>query len=173
MAWMRWTFDIDPKYDANERKAIAQDVIDKIIERTQERRIDKRGVGFKKYTTGYENSLEFKVAGKTKGSRANLTLSGDMLADLKFLRSEEGKITIGFEKGTESNDKAEGNIKGTYGQSKPTGRARDFLGLPPTVLDEVRRKYPLNSARKRAERAAAILETIEGSKRVAEDIEGE
>ncbi len=86
-------------------------------------------------------SLDFKNSGKSK--HVDLQLSGDMLAALSLLSHKSGEITIGFENGTLENDKAEGNILGTYGQKSPIpGKKRDFLGIEPSKLrdfiDEVR-----------------------------------
>ena len=58
-----------------------------------------------------------------------------MLSDLKLLSHKNGELTIGFEKGSKSNGKAEGNIKGTYGQPKPVQAPRDFLGISQEELD--------------------------------------
>lgn len=108
-------------------------MIERIVERTDQGR-DKEGKAFAKYSKDYINSLDFKVAGK--GKTPNLQLSGDMLASIKLLDSTRNWIEIGFEKGTEENGKADGNIRGTYGQSSPVGPARDFLGITDNPKDK-------------------------------------
>lgn len=112
-----------------DRKKLGEDIIEFIVDRTQ-KGIDKDGRPFKKYSKAYINSLDFKIAGKSKG-KVDLQLSGDMLAALSVLDySKEGKVVLGFKKGSEENAKADGNIRGTYGQSTPNpGKARDFLGI--------------------------------------------
>jgi len=98
------------------------------VERTDQGK-DKDGVPFAKYSKAYKDSLDFKNAGKS--STPNLQLSGDMLAALKYLEKESTRnyITVGFEKDSEENGKADGNIRGTYGKPSPVGPKRDFLGI--------------------------------------------
>jgi hypothetical protein len=146
MAWIRTTIDINEELGPLERQAVATEVIDKIIERTRERNIDKNGRKLPGYSKSYRNSDDFKIAGKSAGS-VDLTLTGDMLDSLKLLSHRKGKIVIGFDKDdTVNNGKAEGNIKGTYGQSKPIpGKQRDFLGLPKTEILSIESRYIPNS----------------------------
>lgn len=59
-----------------------------------------------------------------------------MLAALKLLNHKPGNLMIGFENGTLENDKAEGNILGTYGGA-PTGKRRNFLGIQTRKLKEL------------------------------------
>lgn len=100
------------------------------MERTDQGK-DKNGRDFKEYSDSYKNSLDFKNAGKSKKGLPNLQLSGDMLAALKYLEKESTRnyITVGFEKGSTENGKADGNIRGTYGKPSPVGPKRDFLGI--------------------------------------------
>lgn len=137
--WQRVSIDVPKAYGPDEREAIAQDLIDYIVERTQSGK-GKGGKGFAGYSDSYIHSKEFKIAGKSAGD-VNLTLTGDMLADLKLISNRAGKIIIGYENGTESNAKADGNIRGTYGKSKASGPRRDFLGLTETEIQKVLDKY--------------------------------
>lgn len=98
------------------------------MERTDQGK-DKDGNDFAKYSEEYKNSMDFKNAGKSKNALPNLQLSGDMLAALKVLDSTRNYITVGFEKGSDENGKADGNIRGTYGKPAPVGPKRDFLGI--------------------------------------------
>jgi hypothetical protein len=109
------------------RVLLAEEIINYIRERTQSGK-DKSGTKFTMYTKEYTKSLDFKVAGKSKGD-INLTLSGDMLASIELLSHKPGNIKIGFEKNSDENARAEGNILGTYGQPTSTGKKRDFLGF--------------------------------------------
>lgn len=121
----------------DERLELADLVIEHIYERTTKDNTDKNGNSFPKYSKKYTNSLDFKNAGKTKGN-IDLQLSGDMLAAMKLLTHKNGEITIGFERGTEENAKADGNIRGTYGQASPIpGKKRDFLGIEQSKLREL------------------------------------
>lgn len=117
------------------REELADLVIEHIIDRTN-RGIDKNGSKFPGYSKDYVKSLDFKIAGKSKG-KVNLQLSGDMLAALDLLNHKKGAIVIGYEKGTEENDRAEGNILGSYGRSPDPNKARDFLGIKERKLKEL------------------------------------
>lgn len=118
-----------------ERLELADLVIEHIVERSDQG-LDKKGNPFPKYSKGYIKSLDFKNAGKS--DNVNLQLSGDMLAAIKLLKHSNGELVVGFEKGTKENDKAEGNILGTYGQPTPIrGKKRDFLGLESKKLREL------------------------------------
>jgi hypothetical protein len=131
------TIQIPKAYSKSERELIGLDIIDKIVSRTQSG-IDKNGSRFLGYSKSYIDSLDFKVSGKSRGS-VNLTLSGDMLASLKVLNDKKaGSITIGFDKGSEENARADGNIRGTYGSSRASAsKARDFLGIQSKDLKEI------------------------------------
>lgn len=155
-------------YGPSERKAIGVDVVTKIRERTEERGVDKSGRTFAKYSDGYKKSLDFKIAGKS--SKVDLTLSGDMLGALKVLdTSSNGTIVIGFERGSEENARAEGNILGSYGKTPGTGPRRDFLGLPGREIQEILKYYPKGVEAR--ERAAKRLETREAAEIIGEGIE--
>ncbi len=119
-----------------ERIELADLVIEHIVDRTQ-RGKDKDGRAFPRYSKEYTKSLDFNNAGKSAGD-VNLTLSGDMLAALQILDDAPGKIRIGFERGSDENARADGNIRGTYGSDTPSRKkARDFLGIKPEVLSKL------------------------------------
>lgn len=134
--WQKFDIEIPDHFTPSQRKRVADLAIDQIIRRSEEG-IDKEGAKFPKYSKEYINSLDFKIAGKSK-AKVDLTLSGDMLASMELLAEKKTKITIGFEKGSEENARADGNIRGTYGQSRAnSAKARDFLGLPDSVLKQI------------------------------------
>jgi hypothetical protein len=134
--WQKIDIDIPEEFTPKQRKRLADLIIDHIIDRT-ESGLDKRGKRFPGYSEAYVKSLDFKIAGKSKGS-VDLTLSGDMLASLQLLEQKPGRLRIGFEKGSEENARADGNIRGTYGASSPRkGKARDFLGITDRELDKL------------------------------------
>lgn len=138
----KFQLDLPEQYSRRELLSIGQEVIDAIVDRSQNKHVDKNGKPFPEYSKSYEGSLNFKNAGKT--GDVDLTLSGDMLAALQILNVGKGKLVIGFEKGTE-NDKAEGNILGTYGSKKENPKkARDFLGVQPKEIDSILEKYPID-----------------------------
>lgn len=136
-----------------DRKALAEDIVDYI------RKNAERGKGaptsidspevisryrtFKKYTEIYEKSLDFKIAGKNKGQTPDMTLSGDMLAELDVIDVKKDKIIIGYDPSSENAGKAEGNIRGTYGQSgngNPKVR-KNFLTISKSDLNRLIKKY--------------------------------
>lgn len=141
--WQRVQIEIPKDYGPDERRAIAQDIINFIIDRTQKKGLDKNNNKFPPYSPNYIDSLDYRNAGKSK--KVNLTLSGDMLGALDLLRDESGKIVIGYEKGSDENARADGNIRGTYGQSKENSKyKRDFLGISKKDLEKIISKYPLS-----------------------------
>ena len=128
MAQQKVRIEIPKSLTPAERRSLAERVIDHIVERTQSgKRPD--GKAFKKYASTNPKA----------GSTVDLTLSGSMLGDIQLLNERSGSITVGFEDGTTSNAKAEGNIKGTYG-GPPTGKARPFLGISKSALNEIVRE---------------------------------
>jgi hypothetical protein len=161
----KFIVELSKKYNEDELTAISQEIIDYVIKRTQE----GKGIGSKPwsgnasvYSKAYENSLDFKIAGKKKGQVVNLTLSGDMLSLLDTLSVNKGKIVIGYPSGDSVNGKVEGNVKGTYGQKSPIpGKARNFMGITKTELREILSKYPLNDDEKRSDRTDQVLTAIE------------
>lgn len=141
MAQQKIKIVIPPGYTPDERLSIAQDIIELI----QTKAIDDntgydkntgRNRKFPKYTAAYA-----KAKGSDRGD-VNLVLSSDMFNDMKMLNQTSQSVTIGFEAGSLSNAKAEGNQKGTYGQKKPiAGKARPFLGISQTELNRILAKY--------------------------------
>jgi hypothetical protein len=122
MAWMKTKVSISPSLKPKDRVAISEAVIEYIKNRTLDG-LDKNLEKFPNYTKNYASFKGVSV------SDVDLVFSGDMLSDLKLLSHKSGELTIGFENGSRSNGKAEGNIKGTYGQPKPVSAPRDFLGI--------------------------------------------
>jgi hypothetical protein len=150
-------------YSPEEREAIAVKVIDQIVKRTQSGK-DKNGEPFAPYSGEYRRSQNFKIAGK--GSKVDLTLSGDMLDSIRVLTNQPGKVTIGFERGTTENGKADGNIRGTYGQSASVGPKRDFLGITKEELRGILNEFPKGTDRAR-EKAKKVLTEVEDADRLS------
>lgn len=147
MAWMREKIKIPKGFAPKVRREIGEEIVELIRQRTESGMgVVKIGEGkwrhkqFPPYSKAYVESLEFKIAGKSK-NRVNLTLSGDMLASLDVLDHSDGEILIGFERGSQENDRAEGNIKGSYGGKPNPRKARNFLGITPGELAEILEKY--------------------------------
>jgi len=155
--WQRVWVSIPKRYTPDERRAIAQEIVEMIRKRTADGK-DRRSNPFPNYSLAYRQSLDFKNAGKS-ASAVNLTLSGDMLGALDVLSEKPGAVMIGFQNGTEENARADGNIRGTYGQPSPIpGKRRDFLGLTQAELKMILARYPVNDDEARQERTQTVLE---------------
>jgi hypothetical protein len=119
----------------DQKDEVADLIIERIVNRTDQGK-DKDGRKFAGYSKSYKESLDFKVAGKT--NKVDLQLSGDMLAALSVLDQTSRSVVIGFERGSEENAKADGNIRGTYGKPTPDPKkARDFLGISERELIKI------------------------------------
>ena len=134
MAWQRARIPCPEDLTPSQREAYANELIDIIRNRSESGygvkptgEGDWRKYRFPGYSKSYTESLDFKIAGKSAG-RVDLSLSGDMLAALDVLSTSPGSVMIGYENGTEENDRAEGNQKGSYGGSPNERKARAFLG---------------------------------------------
>lgn len=140
---------IPAQYTEEERKAIALEILNFIRERSAQG-VDVNGSSFKGYSKEYMKSLDFKNAGK--GRTPNLQLSGDMLAAIKLLDSERGRIKIGYDTSDSEAGRAEGNQIGSYGQpSGDKSKARPFIGINPKHLKKILEAFPLNDEDKRQE----------------------
>lgn len=130
MAWSRARIPIPSDLSASERDELADKVVEFIRQRTERGiGVKRRGDGwvnvtFPPYSEEYIESAAFKAAGKSR-NKVNLKLSGDMLAEFDVLSVSKGSILIGYQNGTENNDKAEGNAD----------RGRDHLGISKTDLN--------------------------------------
>jgi len=127
---MKTKINVPSSLNATQRRELAIDIILYIQERSIEGR-DKNEDKMPKYNKDY---AELKGVGVDD---VDLTDSGDLLSSITLLESTTGSITIGFPKDdVDLNGKAEGNIKGTYGQSSPIpGKKRDFLGIDAIILE--------------------------------------
>ena len=135
--WQRFNVDLrNFGLTKDQRIEVGDLIVERIVART-DKGIDVDGDKFVGYSKAYQDSLNFKIAGKTKGN-VNLQLSGDMLAALQVLKQDGNKLTIGFERWSEENAKADGNIRGTYGRQKANPfNSRDFLGISNTELIDI------------------------------------
>jgi hypothetical protein len=122
MAWIKEKILIPKKLKPAQREVIADEVIDFIRDRSFAG-LDKNNKKFKKYSDQYAKKKGVGV------DDVDLVLEGEMLDELMLLSHKAGEITIGYEKGSPVNDKAEGNILGSYGRDPNPKKARDFLGI--------------------------------------------
>jgi hypothetical protein len=163
MAWMKTKVAISPSLKPKDRVAISEAVIEYIKNRTLDG-LDKNLEKFPNYTKNYAQFKGVSV------SDVDLVFSGDMLSDLKLLSHKSGELTIGFEKGSKSNGKAEGNIKGTYGQPSPVQAPRDFLGISDVEVESLLDNVPTEGESLKGLTDAEI-EIM--ARRAAEDIFGD
>lgn len=154
--WQRTVINIPRAYGAEERLAIGQAICAYIRYRTRELGLDRTNKRFSRYSVAYTKSLNFKIARKSK-SNVNLTQSGDMLDALDVLSHRPGQIVIGWERGSNENAIADGNIRGTYGQSRQIGPRRDPNGITSPDLRRILANFPLDDREASKETAAIIV----------------
>lgn len=106
-----------------QREVIADEVIDFIRDRSFSG-LDKNNNKFPDYEKQYANKKGVGV------SDVDLVLSGELLDELRVLKTAPGEIHIGYDgRKKKLNAKAEGNILGSYGRDPNPDKARDFLGI--------------------------------------------
>lgn len=104
-----------------ERNLLADKVVNLIKERTDKNK-DINGSKFAPYSKSYVESKDFKNAGKSK-SDVNLRLSNEMMDSIQLIDQGPGYITVGFESGTDANDKA------VWQERSDNGVSRKFVGI--------------------------------------------
>jgi hypothetical protein len=116
------------------KQAIGQKIIDKIQERTQQDGRDGLlgNSSSKGYSKQYRNSLDFDAAGK--GSKVNLTLTGDMLETMDVVDISGNEVVIGWQS-REEQLKAGNHITGD------TVPKRDFFGLTRSDISEIKSEF--------------------------------
>lgn len=134
MSWIKKEILLPSDYSDDDAQTVAEEVLNFIINRTKSGK-GSDGEKFPGYSKSYMNSLDFKIAGKSK--KVNLTLSSEMLDSLEILEAKEGKIVFGYPEGSEMNARAEGNILGSYGGRANPDKARNFLQLSGNELSKI------------------------------------
>lgn len=128
--------DVDLSSDETLVAEIGQDIADFIRERSA----DNKGIGGKAlrspYSKEYSESLEFQVAGKSRGD-VNMKLTGDMLDSIEVLDFDGEVLTVGIE--GEQAPKAHGHMTGKNGQVPKM--KREFFGLTEKELDAILGNY--------------------------------
>ena len=142
MAQQKVRIEIPSGFAPDIREDIAREIIHFIRERTATEQTGFNPKTGRNYSLRSKEYTEAYATKKGVGTAdVDLLLSGDMLDAIELLRHDGKTITIGFTD-PEQNGKAEGNQKGTYGQSKPIpGKARPFLGIQKSDLDKILSKY--------------------------------
>lgn len=138
--------------------ALAESLLDKIVEKTQDNK-SLKGTPFKKYSKRYKNSEDFKAFGKT--DKVNLTLTGDMLGLLDVSKETDNTVELSWEQDDEA-AKAHGHIVGNPKTNLPK---RDFFGLNNKDIEQVKNKFSEELASiknlRDSERDRAILAFID------------
>lgn len=120
------------------REQLAFKVISFIQDRT-DKGLDINMQKFVAYSDSYVNSPQFSLGGKSK-NEVNLKLTEEMMNSIELLGHGPGYLIIGFEEGTDANDKA------VWNQRSDNGPSRMFLGIDDKSLaklvSEVRIESP-------------------------------
>jgi len=151
--WTKTRIKLSDKYSSEEKEAIAFEIIEYIKERTK----SGKGEGGKKwhtpankYTKEYKESLEFKFKENPRPNTVDLSASGDMLDSIDLLKTMPSSITIGIDEADPDHGKAEGNIRGSYGKQRGSSKkARDFLAISDSEVENILKKFPLKDEKKR------------------------
>lgn len=113
---------------------IGERIIEKMLARVTE---DNKGINGrqlkKPYSKAYINSAAFDAYGKSPND-INMTLTGDMLADIDVLKSTPKKIVIGFT----SDDQIPKAYNHNVGDTLPK---RPFFGLNEKEIKEIRQEF--------------------------------
>jgi hypothetical protein len=153
--------NVSKRYTEDERLAIAYEVLEYIRDRSAKGLGPDRQKWNGKYSPGYTKSLDFRIAGKSKG-KINQTLSGDMLTELELVDHDDGKIVVGYSSSNDQQGKAEGNIIGSYGKSTGSRTlARDFIKLSKDEIKNILSKFPIDNDKKREKNVQARLNSKE------------
>lgn len=119
-------------FNDDERNLVARLVIEFIQDRTDKGK-DIKNNKFPKYSVGYSKSLDFKLAGK-RINKVDLQQTGDTIHSIELLTDGIGFITIGYDPGSEENDKAK------WLQASDNGISRKFLGIQDSDLQKIIQK---------------------------------
>ena len=163
------TIKISKKYNANERRAIASEVIRYLEKRAS------RGHGVndrpwksqaaRSYSTSYKQSKDYKIAGKT--GKVNVQLSKDMLTAVQLLSHKEGEIKVGIRMSAPEWARGKGNILGTYGQKTPIrGKKRQFLEIGALDKRKFLEKFPTNNKAAREEATNRVLDALKAAEAI-------
>jgi len=166
-------FGIDFRGKDALKEALGQAIIDRIVERSQ----SGNGMSFNSngsgkpvklkspYSDTYEESLEFKAAGKSKND-VNMTLTGDMLGLIDIVNVKGNTIEIGWDDETE-------NAKSYNHSVGDTVPKRPFFGVNKAELKSIKSEFSkdikeaLKIKKKEGEKAfeSFVLDLIDKTKK--------
>jgi phage gpG-like protein len=117
------------------KEAIGQAIIEKILARTAKGEgIGGKAFAERKYSPDYEKSLAFKAAGKRKGQKPDMKLTGDMLDLLDIIEQGKNTITVGWDDELQS-------AKAYNHNTGDTVPERPFFGLSKSEQKEIARMF--------------------------------
>lgn len=159
----KFSVKVSKKLDRDQKLAMGLEIIDAILERT-EKGLDKNNNPFPGYSDKYIESLDFSLAGKSP-RKVNLKLSGEMLGAIEVLDvDKDGEIVIGIPRDDKfNNEKAEGNILGSYGGKPNKSKARDFMGISRDDLNAIKENYKVTTRADRDRATERALELLTAS----------
>ena len=128
MAQNKITLNLPSNLSYTERERIADLAIERIRERTN-KGVDMHGEAFRAYSQTYRDSDNYKNAHKS--GLVNLRLTNEMMNDLEQLGDSPNAVTIGFEAGSDANDKA------SWAKASDNGPRREFLGINQAELQDI------------------------------------
>jgi hypothetical protein len=165
--------EISSRFPKNERAAIAEEIINYVVETTKSGVSPVTGRAFAgNYSRGYAKSLDFKIAHKNK-NKIDLTLTGDMLGVVELIDDNKGKLLLGIDhrKFPQEAAKAEGNQLGTYGNATPVVSGRKFLGITNKALKEILSAHPIEKPKSKINEKllSALASVIKYRKKVSEE----
>ena len=155
--WQRFRVSIPTGYGPSQRVAIANEIIEFIIKRSRAGE-DMNHVSFPVYTDGYKNSINFSIA--SKGTRPNLTLTGDMLDSMELISHGVGTLLIGYPSGDDINGKVEGNRIGSYGADADEDKARDFFGINDKDKKDILNGFSIKTKRDKIKSKKKAIELV-------------
>lgn len=143
----KFTVNIPVELNASERLELAELIIDHVYERTDSG-LDVNNKSFTPYAKSYSKSKDFRLAGKS--NVVNLQLTGEMMRSLEVINHTSGEITIGYETGTEENDKA------AWAAASDNGPSREFLGISDKTLNLLIKSIELNRTDEKEEASKTV-----------------
>lgn len=155
---LKFVINVPTDFTETERDFVSELVIEHIQKRTDNHK-DINGKQFTKYSKEYTSSRDFKLAGKSAGD-VNLRQTGDTMDLIEVLSSTPGRITIGYEKGSEENDKAQ------WLQASDNGPSRKFLGIKnkdlKIIIDKVKSSRSSEDSEQRRARNSIVNSILKG-----------
>lgn len=145
-------FDVDFDLPNDLVQNFGQDLIDRIIERTEGgKAIHGRNLK-RPYSKSYRDSDEYKDFGKT--GKVNMTLTGSMLDDIDIIDDEGDTIKIGFNEDLQNKKAFNHNV----GDTVPK---RPFFGINKKELKKIAASYKeeIDELRQEVEETGEVTDT--------------